>query len=322
MIVEQAFTQVVAGDTQSVPRTLRIALEMEVDEDTLRTIEAALLLHTGETFAALPMLEEIVERSPSDTRAKSLLAIAYVYSGDWDQMSRIAPELSQAVLPDDCPDIDRLFHGYATVYVNFEQAAERLTNVLEKHPSWALARSFRAIAWAHMAEESGSFEKLQQAIDETRVVHTVTPDNRDTLATVVFVGKVAVQLGYDRDNRFDAEVLAAAERLSHHPDYVLGTALRAQYFALLEETSGRRAVPGKAATVWQELVDAPTAGGDWLYRALAYFCSTQPPAEVLTRFASLTKDRDAKDSVGLRNGSCARKRERGNECLFRARPRH
>jgi tetratricopeptide (TPR) repeat protein len=118
--------------------------------------------------------------------------------------------------------------------LEFELAVNTLQDVIDRHPSWIVARVFHSGALAHLAEERDSLELMDQAVDEISVTLSFVKEN--ALATVAgaSICRQAFEL-YRLHGKPVDEVqrmgLSLADRLlAKYPNYSLGQQVASDFY--------------------------------------------------------------------------------------------
>ncbi|MHB0960314.1 MAG: hypothetical protein ACYC0X_08505 [Pirellulaceae bacterium] len=144
-------------------------------------------------------------------------------------------------------EFDTLFLGYGWFYIDFEEAAEQLRGVLNKHPSWYVPRSLLAGALAHAAMSRNSAEMARDALKEIQAPLQLAGDNPLVLVNCLYVLMWTHEILGDDDLERQRIAADVAARLDKHPQYAVGSLIRAAYYESIGETP-------KALRAWKDML--------------------------------------------------------------------
>ena len=158
-VVEKALIAAVAGDLVDTRDAIRDARTAGVEESFLSFVEAMAELFGGDQSNAVSLLEGIVDNDPKNLKGWALLFNANRHRGDlngYAKAERMVEDLIRGRKQLD--DYELLFVGYALADTHVHQAdgVAKLTQLVQRRPSWGLARAMLAHALANLA---GDFDQ-------------------------------------------------------------------------------------------------------------------------------------------------------------------
>ena len=163
LLVERALLESISGEFDASRQTAEVAKAADVSSEWIHVILGSIAFHEGRPNDAIEELIVAREIAPDNVPALSLLSFAYVFEGRWDEWSELTAEIAAAEPGDEYPVFDNLFLGYASFYLDYQAAADRLEVVLRVHPSWLAPRIVLAAAWALQARRVPDVSLLREA---------------------------------------------------------------------------------------------------------------------------------------------------------------
>ena len=138
-LVVQGYDRALAGDvagTVEIIEQLKLIDDADVVESRLRGVAS---FYGGDQTEAIKDFNEVLDSEPDDLISLAMLSIIHGYNGDHHASEGFTGRVNQL---DAETDIERLFKAYVILYGDYAAAEAILTGLLEKRPSWTIARVF------------------------------------------------------------------------------------------------------------------------------------------------------------------------------------
>ena len=251
LVIDRVLANIVSGEVKQAHDILEEYDEVfRGDDKWPKILQGLALQHEGDTSGAIEVLQEVADAHPNDIPAISALSVAYNHNGRMRESIELAykgVELSEHKRLD---DFEEFFLAYLLSYVDFDRAAETYRRVIEKHPSWLIARTGLAGTLGHIAETTGNIHVIDEALEQTQIVSQLTQDNAHAQMCSLWVYKNAIQL-YERNGLPANELKSAGRRiaaeLEQADDYVVGQGVCAGFYATVGDEK-------KAANAWNQVL--------------------------------------------------------------------
>jgi tetratricopeptide (TPR) repeat protein len=139
-------------------------------------------------------------------------------------------------------DFDLLFQGYAMYWLDFKRSKEIFDEVVRRHPTWGVARVYRASALTLLADNEFRLDYLDDAVKEIGIARPLVKENAWTLLERLFIHLKVIKLhaihGLPAEESEEArrEGRILAERLYRdYPENTVGVSLAARYYDAVGE---------------------------------------------------------------------------------------
>ncbi|MCS7471266.1 protein kinase, partial [Stieleria sp. ICT_E10.1] len=247
-LVEICLLYAVHGDLQKVEQ-----LTGSVSDDVFPlywkfTLNGVAHFHRGENELAIEDLRAALSKSPDNLSASAMLTLALVYTGRFDEWAVVAAKLKNANPSRKYADFDKLFLGYASFYYDLEKSATLIGDVVERNPTWLMARAMLAGTLAHLAEETDSRETMMRAIAEIKIPELLlTDDNRFLLSCCFYVYRTALIVLDEPDPEYQQLAEKYAVELEKYPSYSIGSVIRSVYYDRIDDSE-------RAVLAWLEVL--------------------------------------------------------------------
>ena len=283
LVIQQTLLQAFSGQVEEVTKTVSEYKELfGREEEWPSVLEAAAHVHRGEYSRAQQILRPIVDQTPPNIPAIALWSTSHLHQGNWTTAMEAGNRLRTAKPRDGkLHDLDQLFLGYGLIFLDTPQAAELLAEVLGRHPTWLVCHSVLADVWVHLGSYSGDEELVENARQKATATMEFVQDNPFTLNVNLFARKCLIEMhqadgiGYSELQR---SADAVAKRLTQFPNYLLGNAMRAQYFDVVGNNT-------EAEAVWKQVLENGTE--TWRWTAIGRLYRDRSAKEVLSFLDSL-----------------------------------
>jgi serine/threonine protein kinase/tetratricopeptide (TPR) repeat protein len=284
LVIEKALLHAIGAEKDEVEATLTQYKSLIDEKMWSPTLLGAAHLHRGENQEAIDVLKPLADESPDNVAAIALLSIAYVHEGYLDDGMSTAKRVREMEPREEFRDLDLLFKGYALVYLDYELAANAIQEVIDRHPSWIVARAILAGALAHVAQERNSLEYIDRAVDEIRVVLSLVKDNALVTMGGIWVSQVAFDVycahGRPTDEIRQMGVTLADTLRVMYPDYSIGHTAAAQFYDTIGDD-------GAAKQTYLYLLNN-TAG--WKMNAIPYLYISSSSEEIIRAIQKLDSE--------------------------------
>jgi hypothetical protein len=182
---------ILGGDFEMAEEAIREAEALGAAPEWAQWRRSQIAHHQGMHVEAA-VLEQAVQRMPTNLAANWLLAIAYRSSHDYDKVEEIASRLNRLPVNE---EEEYLYKGITTVIFRSEEGLALLDKAVAERGS-LIAFTERASALARFAFEKTDFDRMQQAMDDITAAKRVMRrrDNATVLVESVVVHQLATIL--------------------------------------------------------------------------------------------------------------------------------
>lgn len=217
--------------------------------------------HHGSSESAIREFENALKLDPHNVSVKSLLAIAYVWDGRWEDHERMLADVSEQVPSPEDLEV-HFFLGQALMWSDPERSVELLRHVHQSE-QWAhlpVVNMMLAEALSKWAWENNEQQDAQEAIRLANKARDAMPDNASARAMSNYCYTVAADIRRANGEPYADLLDASADNvrwIEQQPDYLIGFPNRAWYYDL----RGTREDTKKAIELWRGAVVQQGAGG-------------------------------------------------------------
>ena len=277
-IVNTALAEALSGNEASFNKAIKDAELAKVSQTRIDLLRGLAAVYAGKNEEAVKLLKGVVDQQPGSVEGWALLKWSHDLLGNLDELGH-----ALATLRDMEPknDYDRLFKGYAEY--GMKEGLEELQFVVNKRPTWPVARIFLAHALARLAVDTGNAQPCEEAIRHLDWAGEALEENPFLAAVELHVLTVAIVLSGEKHEgsaKWCSRASDVADGLKNRsPDYIFGRIVRALYLTQLGERVD-------AMAEWKRVVSK--GGGSWaegIYVALLLQENRFEEAATLTAFS-------------------------------------
>ena len=210
--------------------------EIASDEHWPTILKASAYLHAGKLETVDELLSKIVDSSTNEATipAIALLSTACFELGEWERPILLANRLREATPRRQFPDIDRLFLGYAMVFIDTHQAVDHLQEVLRAHPNWLICHTILVNALIHQGAFQGKESMTEDAYNRSTAILELVPNNPYALNVALFSRKCMIEWRQKKGlpyEEFESSGMEIAHRLRNKwSTFRLATLMSAQFY--------------------------------------------------------------------------------------------
>ena len=208
--VERPMFIAMSGDLDGAEQAIAEAEVLGASSGSVRMIRGLLAYHRGDYRLAVEHLEQAVRLLPHSVAAYSLLARAYEGVGRWDRYESTLMDFVEKLTP--VTPEDYLFKGSAESEDDPARGLKTLDEAIRRQDS-TIARVLRAGARANFAQDTGSIDMAQSALEDASAAKNMMPGNPFVTGTEVWAHLVAMVVFRDagEKDRADASLRQAGE---------------------------------------------------------------------------------------------------------------
>jgi serine/threonine protein kinase len=260
-LIEKAVLNALSGDANGAKDAITLAEEAGVDERTIRLLNGIAAFHRGDNRVATRYLESVLDEEADNVVARSVLALASAFTGEWDVYTRHMELITLTAGKEPQEDHNRLVFAYALAHFDTRRSMEIMEGIVKRHPTWAVARAILGGTMVHRAIELSDPELARSGLEETRLAFRLLRGNRVVTLYYLWANYAAIRSAKIEGQSFDElqrDAEDAVQTLNENfADYTAGAANTAWFYETIGDLDA-------AAEVWAAAV-GDTDHGDWTY---------------------------------------------------------
>ncbi len=243
-LIERGILAALSGDQTEFDSVVSLAEGAKAQPTVLKLLHGIACYHRGENQSARQYLEAVLREENDNMLAHAMLSITYVHTGEWDKWLREIAAIQRLPRHDEHRDYEALMLGYALMYFDTEESYKILHDVVQRHPTWVVARSILGGTMAHRAVDLDNSQLAEDALRETRAAFAVLDKNRVVVLFNLWAHHVAVRFRHAQSlssDDLEPEAQAAIRMLEEcSTDYTVGAFNIATYYETMGDV-GRAA---------------------------------------------------------------------------------
>jgi serine/threonine protein kinase len=227
-------------------------LDADYEPDSVTSfLEGIACFYSGDEEQAREHLEEAVRLDPKAIGPNAILAVHYVYNGDWaaylDNIPVLDALAAEAGL-DSLSEHELYFYWYGKLYADPAVCAGKLQELVPKDSDSVFGQALTTAALAHAAVDKHDEERAREAVIRADAVLEIAPNNPWVMVMSLYAYEVLIQLtksGEDYPSYLIEAADEIADRLALHETYLLGRYELALYY-------DRTGHPGEAKSHYED----------------------------------------------------------------------